>query len=687
MSLSVRVLCALALGLVAAIPLLGQAAPSSQPPIWSTRPDIPAFEKIENDHLAAAQHALDAIVAVKEPRTIDNTLVLYDEAIRQINSASYLGGLMQAVHPDATFRDHATEMFRRASAAGTALSLNREVYQALAALDLTQTDPATRYYVQRQLLEFRLAGVDKDDATRAHLKQLNDQLTEAQSMFDRNINDDQKTIEVASVAELDGLPQDYIDRHKPRADGKIVLTTNYPDSLPVFKFAKTDDLRRRMLLQFDTRAYPKNGPVLKNMMQSRYEIAATLGYSSWADYNAADKMIGKGANIADFIQQVDGAARPVMQREFALLLAEKQKTHPGATEINDYERSYLSEQLRRSRYDFDSQTVRPYLPYSSVKQGILHTASKVFQVNFQQESNVPAWDPSVETWDVLDNGKVIGRFYLDMHPRPGKFSHAEMVPVLDGVRGKQMPEAALLCNFPAPTATDPGLMEYGDVVTFFHEFGHLMHWILGGQQQWAGISGITMEADFVEAPSQMLEEWMRSPQVLASFAHHYKTGEPIPADLVARMNRASAFGRGSWSSDQLSYTAVSYNLYKSDPKDIDPDAVYREALRRYTLLTLLPDIHPWASFGHLGGYSSAYYTYLWDKVIAEDFFAQFNPNDLLAGEAPMRYRKVVLEPGGSMSANDLVKNFLGRPQDMAAFQRWIGEEFNSSSAGALAAGH
>src|SRR5260370_2255688 len=151
---------------------------------------------------------------------------------------------------------------------------------------------------------------------------------------------------------------------------------------------------------------------------------------------------------------------------------------------------------------------------------------------------------------------MIGRFYLDMHPRAGKYTHAEMTSVLDGIRGKQLPEAAMICNFPARTADDPDLMEYGDVVTFFHEFGHLMHHILGGQQKWAGISGITMEADFGEAPSQMLEEFIRSPQVLASFAHHYKTGEPIPAELVGRINRASAFGRAGYTAAPVSYTAL-----------------------------------------------------------------------------------------------------------------------------------
>jgi thimet oligopeptidase len=651
----------------------------SQPTIWASKPDVAGFEKIVNDRLAAANAAITQVTAAKGARTIANTLEPFDNAVQQINSSLYFSALMQQVHPDSTFRDHATEMLRKASAAQTELSLNRGVYNALSSLDISKADGATQYYVKRQLLEFRLAGVDKDDATRARIQKLQDDLTAEQAAFDRNISEDQKKVEVTDPKELDGLPQDYVDRHKPGADGKIYVSTNYPDALPALKFAKSDDLRRRLFLAFDNRAYPKNKDVLESLMKTRYEIATTLGYSSWADYNAADKMIKTGGNIADFIQKVDSAARPTTEREYAMLLAEKHKIDPAAKDVGDYENSYLSELVRRSQFNFDSQQVRPYLPFNEVRQGILDTASSLFHLTFRQEKDVPAWDPDVETWDVLDNGKILGRFYLDMHPRPGKYSHAEMAPVLDGVRGKQLPEAILVCNFPKPTADDPGLMEYADVVTFFHEFGHLMHWILGGQQQWAGISGITMEADFGEAPSQMLEEWMRSPQVLASFAHHYKTGEPIPADLVARMDRASAFGRATWVSQQNSYTAISYDVYRTKPEDVDLDAVATADEKKYTSFTPLPGTHMYAAFGHLGGYSSAYYTYLWDKVIAEDFFSQFDHDNLLAGPAPMRYRHTVLEPGGSMSANDLVRNFLGREQRMDALQKWMGEEFEASN--------
>lgn len=665
------------LAALTSITLSAQHVSISQPTIWAAKPDIATFEKIENDRLAAAQAAIDKLVILKEPRTVENTLAQFDEAIRQINSARNFASLVQNVHPDAAFRDHATAMFTRAVAARAAIRLNRDVFNALAALDLSGSDSATRYYVNRQLLLFHLAGVDRDEVIRARLKKLKEQVAEGVSMIDRNVADDKKVIQ-ADLGELEGLPQDYIDRHKPDSDGKVHITTDYPDAYPLLTFAKSDALRRRMWIAFNTRAYPKNKEVLTRLMNARYEIAILTGFASWAEYNAADKMIEKGQNVGEFIQQIRNAAAPLARREFEMLLSEKQKSNPGTTDIWEYEERYYSEVLRRSKYDFDSQSVRPYFPFSQVRQGILDTASEFFHVSFQEERDVPAWDPAVETWMVLDQSKPIGRFYLDMHPRSGKYSHAMMLPILDGIHGHQLPEAILVCNFPAPTVADPGLMTYDDVSTFFHEFGHLMHHILGGNQSWAGISGITMESDFAEAPSQMLEELLRNPQVLAKFARHYKTGEPIPAELVGRMNRADAFGRASFMSRQLSLTAISYDIYRSKPENVDLDAVTKNDTRNYTLFSPLPDTHFWASFAHLGGYSSMYYTYLWDRAIAEDFLAQFNHKNLLTGDAAARYRKQVLEPGGSMSANDLVKNFLGRSHNMAALQRWMGQEFDAA---------
>src|SRR5580704_17366342 len=307
----------------------------NQPSVWAIKPDIAAFNKMENDRLAAAQRSIDEIVTVKGPRTIDNTLAPYDDAVRQLNTAIYFSTLMQQVHPDAAYRDTATVMTTKVSSAQSALSLNQDVYKALVSLDVSKADSATRYYVQRQLLEYRLAGVDKDDATRKKLNQLNDRLTDDQSKFDRNISDDQRTVDVKDASELEGLPKDFVDKLKRTADGKILITADEPNTFPVLQLAKSDDLRR-IWEAWNTRAYPKNRQVLLDMMEARYEIANIIGYPSWADYNAADKMIGKGSNIAKFVADLDAAARPIAQREYTMLLSEKRKTDPGATDILGY---------------------------------------------------------------------------------------------------------------------------------------------------------------------------------------------------------------------------------------------------------------------------------------------------------------------------------------------------------------
>ncbi|MHB1959603.1 MAG: M3 family metallopeptidase, partial [Acidobacteriaceae bacterium] len=330
-----------------------------------------------------------------------------------------------------------------------------------------------------------------------------------------------------------------------------------------------------------------------------------------------------------------------------------------------------------------------------VQQGILDTAAKLFHVEFRpaplQGADAAArWDSSVTAWDVYDrpsdakndsarDREKIGRFYLDMHPREGKDKWFSAFPLVPGIAGAQVPEAALICNFPGGDTgganPDPGLMQYSDVVTFFHEFGHLMHAILGGQQRWAGVSGIATEGDFVEVPSQMLEEFFRNARLLAGFARHYETGEPIPAELVGRMNRASAFGRGNGVRGQLFYTRFSLDLHNIDPATIDLDTMMRAGYTAALPYTWVEGNRLYSSFTHLVGYSSNYYTYLFDKVIALDFFQQFDANNLVEGPAALRYRKEVLEPGGSQPGETLVQNFLHRAQSLDGFEAWMNEEF------------
>ena len=640
---------------------------------------ISTFEASESDHLKRAQAAIEEVLAVKGKRTVENTLASFDRAYDELQEAEEFANLVQNVHPDKAFRDNATAMVTKVSSRQSAMALNPELYQALRSMDVSAADEATKYYVQRQLLEFRLAGVDKDEATRARLNVLQDRLSKAQSQFERNIADGNRTVEVHDSSELEGLPEDFIASHKPDAAGVIHLTTRYPDSAPVMAYAKSDALRKRMQEASGNKAYPENDAVLHEMMTTRYEIAKLVGYPTWSELNAQDKMMGSGRAIASFIAELDKTVRPAETREVAMELAEEKKTDPGATQIQQHQQQYLMELVRRSQYNFDSASVRVYFPYEEVKQGLLATAARLFHLEFRQEKDAPAWDPSVETWDVLEGGQAIGRFYLDMHPRPGKYNHNATFTTVTGIAGRRLPEGVLICNFPGPTASDPGLMQYENAVTFFHEFGHLIHHIVAGKQRWAGVSGISAEPDFNEAPSQMLEEWMANPDVLASFAKHYKTGEPIPAELVKRMNRASAFARASYVAVQNATAALSYDLYNADPAAFDPYALATQERVRYTMTVPSKGSHGIASLNHLAGYSSMYYTYMWDKVIAEDLYAQFDKRDPFAGGTPLRYRRQVLEAGGSKSANETVREFLGRPVNMMAFKRWLGEEFSGGS--------
>jgi thimet oligopeptidase len=394
----------------------------------------------------------------------------------------------------------------------------------------------------------------------------------------------------------------------------------------------------------------------------------------------ADQMMGSAANLRIFLQQVDEASRGAADKEYAQLLAFAKQQQSGLTAISSADGAFWSEQYRRAKYDFDAQSVRPYFPYNEVQAGILGTAENLCHVEVRAVKDAKTWDASVSTFDVFDRSEgaaktKLGRIYLDMHPRDGKDKWFSSAPVVPGIRGRQLPEGALICNFSGGVPGDPGLMQYDEVVTFFHEFGHLMHHILGGQGQWSNAGGFSVEGDFVEAPSQMLEEMFRDRTILSSFAKHYKTGEVIPASLIEKMNAAGAYGRGRWTQGQLFFSTYSLQVHDRAPAQIDFDALLREDSARFSHYTFLDGNRMYASFTHLTGYSSNYYTYVLDKVIAVDFFAQFDRSNLLGGPTAMRYRRTVLEPGATKPASQLVRDFLGREENLEALKAWINEEF------------
>jgi thimet oligopeptidase len=383
--------------------------------------------------------------------------------------------------------------------------------------------------------------------------------------------------------------------------------------------------------------------------------------------------------VRAFLAKLDDASREGACREHELILDFARRRQPDLAAIGITGRAFWYEQFRRSAFDFDSQSVRPYFPYAQVEAGVLETAARLFKIEFRR-STASAWHSDVSVFDVLDGGEAVGRFYLDMHPREGKDKWFSAAPIVPGVRGRALPEAALICNFPGGNDSDPGLLQYSDVVTYFHEFGHLMHAILGGRTEWAGISGFATEGDFIEVPSQMLEEFFRDEKLLQSFAKHYRTGETLCGEIIGKMKLAGAFGRADWVRSQLYYTTLSLDLHDQDPANLDLDATTKRLYESLQPWTWLEGNRMYSSFGHLTGYSSNYYTYAFDKVIALDFFAQFDPQDLLGCDAGSRYRKTVLEQGGSKPGRQMVRDFLGRDEEFQAFSNWLNEEFEGAFA-------
>lgn len=656
--------------------------------VWESGTTPAALETWVSSRLAAAKADIDKLTAIQGDHTIANTLRLYDDAQNELALAGNEAYLMYSVGDSAPLRDKGQELVSKISSATTDLSLNPAVFRALAAIPTPGNDPAAKHYLEHTLLEYRLAGVDKDEATRAKIRALQDKITEGSLVFGRNVADGRLDV-TATKAELKGLPEDYIARHKPAADGTYTLTTDSPDSTPVLNFAADAGLRKRMYLAYNERAYPKNVAVLKNVLEARQELATTLGYKTFADLAMADQMMGSASHLRKFLRDVDDASREAADKEFDLLLTYAKRQEPGLAAIPSSDANYWSEQYRRAKYDFDAQSVRPYFPYDEVQAGILKTAAALFHVEFRAVPDAKTWDPSVSTYDVFDQAaskKKLGRIYLDMHPRDGKDKWFSSAPVVPGIRGRQLPEGALICNFSGGVPGDPGLMEYSEVVTFFHEFGHLMHHILGGQGEWSNAGGFNVEGDFVEAPSQMLEEMFRYRGILQSFAKHYKTGETIPTALIDKMDAAGAYGRGRWMQGQLFYSTYSLQVHDRAPEQVNFDALLREDSERFSHFSFVDGNRMYASFTHLTGYSSNYYTYVLDKVIAVDFFSQFDKANLLGGPTAMRYRRTVLEPGATKPAAELVKDFLGRPQNLTALKQWINEEFTPRARGETAKG-
>jgi len=628
------------------------------------------LEARDRERLERAKAIFARLEALREPFTAETVLAPLNDMNVELTNINAEAGIYTAMHPDTAVRDAAERISRETIDFGQSALQSRALYDALG--QVRTDDPLDRRFIELERRDMKRAGVELSDADRAKARELRAKLTKLGQDHARNIRDDTRHITLESTVELEGLPADYVKAHRPGADGKIVITTNPPDMQPFMTYAKSERARKALWREGQDRA-KGNVQVLQELTKTRHELARLLGYPTWAHYNLEERMVGTPEQLDRFLNEIEAIARPAAMAEFALLLEEKRLDDPSATTIGEWEQAYYTNRVKTKRFRFDAQEVRPYLEYRKVRQAILDLNAELFNMTFTPVVHEERWHPSVESFDVTIDGKPAGRISLDMHPREGKNKWFFNAPLRVAVPGRQEGHGVLNCNFPDPaTVQGPALMEHAQVVTYFHEFGHLVHGLARANIKYTRLSRVS-EGDFMEAPSQFLEEWISDHKVLTRFAKHIETGKPIPEDLVKRLRDARDFGRGlRILTASVALSRLSLAMHDGTRPGADPRELAKEIMAKYSPFERLEGTAYPASWEHMNGdnYSAAYYTYLWSNTIAKDLHTAFG-GDLMDTSVSLRYRDRILAPGGTKPAAALVEDFLGRPGDLRAFTRWL----------------
>ncbi|GAA0278911.1 M3 family metallopeptidase [Alteraurantiacibacter aestuarii] len=635
--------------------------------IYADAVDAEALGVRCDEYVGEVERRFDALAGQTGPATVTTALRPFDDlsAILYYGGAEYYS-FSQSMDT-AEKRAAGVDCYTRMNEIETRIGLSRPIYDRLAAIDASNEDEGTRYYLQQILAGFERSGVALDGEDRDRFQTLQEELTDLSARFAENYANARSIIK-ALPRELAGLPQDWIDAHPPGVDGMVDISTDTPDYLPVMQYAEDDNLREKLSRAYLSRAFPVNSEILGQIFTKRDELARLIGRPDYATLVLEDRMLTTAEQVEAHMAEMAEAATPAAQRDKDQMQAVLDERRGGAP-LTMFNASWASQQVLKSAYDLDAQEVRQYFTYDNVRAGVLELSEDLFSIDIRPW-DTPVWHPDVEAFQIFDGDQLLGAFYLDSHPRPGKYQHANHIALRRGVTGDSLPVSVLTMNLPRG-GYETGLMEHGDVETFLHEFGHLLHNILGGNQRWFGVSGVATERDFVEAPSQMLENWVYDYDTLSRFARN-EAGEVIPRDMVERMNAARVFGEGVQELGQLGYSNASLRFHQGAPQDASAQAIsdaYRAYHAVYDPYGGRPEgTHQEATFSHLDGYSAGYYTYGWSRVIAADLFSRFEAAGLRDPETAMAYRTLVLGRGGSKPAADLIEDFLGRPVNADAFK-------------------
>lgn len=624
---------------------------------------------------------LAALIAIpQEERTFENTIMGYERAFDNYGNALGMSGFLSYVSTDKKFRDAANDLQMQISQYMVDVATRRDVYKAIREYTDTnpRLDPVQAKLVKEMLIGFKNSGMDLNDADLEKFKALNKEKAEYIIKFDKNIQEYKDPLAVTQE-QLQGLGEDYIQKLSKTDDGKYLVTLDYPDYVPFMQNADDEQARKELEFKFNRRGGQENVELLEKTLTLRREIARLLGYKNHAELRLENRMAKNPKTVMAFLKDLQKKLKPLGKKEDKEMIAYKNsKTGKNSRTLYSWESGYWSNKFRKENLELDSEKIKEYFPSQVVIDGMLDLFGGVFGITFEPV-DIPVWHPDVKAFKIKDkaSGELVAYFYMDLYPREGKYKHAACFGLVEGEEKQdgtyQNPFVAIVANLNKPSGDTPSLLKHSEVETLFHEFGHVLHNALT-KAKYSAFSGTSVSWDFVEAPSQMLERWAWDPQVLKKISKHYKTGEALPDDLIKRMIAAKNFGAGGMYLRQDFFAQYDMTLHTADTTP-DTTKLYFELTKKIRGLPLTKGTIPQASFGHImGGYDAGYYGYLWSEVIAEDFFGEFKKNGIFNPETGLKFRREILEKGGTLDEEKMVENFLGRPADNKPFLKSIGLE-------------
>lgn len=656
-------------------------------PDWEQSPA--AVDAAARDAIKNGNAALDAIGKLDPTKvTFQNTVVALDTLGYEVNNVANMATIIKQANTDPKMRAAAASAVKMLNDWFVGIDYREDVYKSVKAFADTrpQLEGEDKKLLDDTMRDYRRAGLALPPPKRKEVEQLRKQLAKLGTDFDTNIADAKQPV-VFNKAELDGMPEDFFTKPgiKTGDDAFTVLANVTWQFIAVEENARSEATRKKLYLAHDTLAKDKNVPLLNQMLSLRNKIALRLGYKSWDDFQTEPRMAKTGATAQKYIDDLVAGIEPKFAAELAELQKMKQlDVQPqgdSAPRINSWDWRYYQNQLKKQKFAVDPEALRSFFPFQKVLDGMFAIYQGIFGLKFEQIAAPYKWISDLQLWAVSDaaSGEPLGLFYLDMFPRDGKFNHFAEFEIIGGKQlpdGKyQRPTVTLLCNFPPATGDKPSLLSHVEVETLFHEFGHVLHTITT-HAKYARFAGTHVPTDFVEAPSQMLQNWVWDKTVLDSFAADYRDpSKKIPAETIQKMKDAKLATAGVFYRRQFALASLDLALHGAHAENAPYDCVaISNPVLEKVFLPIDPSTTLVSYFGHLNGYDAGYYGYAWADAIAADMATVFEraPQGYFDKQAGMRLRDEIYAVGESRDVNESIEKFLGRKQSVQAFLKKIG---------------